>query len=173
MIGAVRIRDATRDDAGAIAHVHVESWRTTYAGILPDLVLLQLSEKKGTHSWQRILITPGIFLVAEVQDHGVVGFVNAGPNRVRGTPFGGEIYALYLLSDHQGLGIGRALLAAAFRRLNRSGHRGAMLWVLARNPTRFFYEAMGGQKIAEREELVGGERQVEFAYGWDDLELFG
>lgn len=168
----VRIRDAAHGDAAAIAHVHVESWRTTYAGILPDLVLLQLSERRSAQSWRRYLGMPGVFLVAEA-DGGVVGFANAGANRVSGTPYSGEIYALYLLSEHQGHGIGRALLGASFRRLARSGHDSAMLWVLSRNPTRFFYEAMGGRKFAEREELVGGELQQEFAYGWDDLAAFG
>lgn len=172
MTGPVRIRDATQADAVAIAHVHVESWRTTYAGILPDLVLLQLSERRSAQSWRRYLSMPGVFLVAEAGG-GVVGFVNAGANRVNGTPYGGEIYALYLLSEHQGHGIGRALLGAAFQRLARSGHDSAMLWVLSRNPTRFFYEAMGGRKFAEREELIGGEAQQEFAYGWDDLSVFG
>jgi len=170
--GPARIRNATRHDAADIAHVHVESRRTTYAGILPDLVLLQLSERRSAQSWRRYLAMPGVFLVAEVGDS-VVGFVNAGANRVSGTPYSGEIYALYLLSEHQGMGIGRALLGASFQRLARSGHDSAMLWVLSRNPTRFFYEAMGGRKFAERAEMVGGEPQQEFAYGWDDLDVFG
>ncbi len=173
MIPPARIRDASPRDAAAIAHVHVESWRTTYAGILPDLVLLQLSERRSAQSWRRYLAMPGVFLVAETGANGVVGFVNAGQNRVPGTAYSGEVYALYLLSEYQGQGIGRALLGASFRKLARAGHDGAMLWVLSRNPTRFFYEAMGGRKFAERAEVVGGAPQQEFAYGWDDLSAFG
>jgi hypothetical protein len=40
----VSIRAATPDDAVAIAHVHVESWRTTYEGIVPGEYLAGLDE---------------------------------------------------------------------------------------------------------------------------------
>ena len=30
------IREATRNDVSAIAKVHVDTWRTTYRGIVPD-----------------------------------------------------------------------------------------------------------------------------------------
>jgi hypothetical protein len=33
---AVTIRRAVREDARAIARVHVDSWRTTYRGIVPE-----------------------------------------------------------------------------------------------------------------------------------------
>ena len=33
----ISIRPAVAEDAAPIARVHVESWRSTYAGILPDL----------------------------------------------------------------------------------------------------------------------------------------
>ena len=37
------IREAAVNDATAIAQVQVESWRTTYAGIVPDAFLASLS----------------------------------------------------------------------------------------------------------------------------------
>ena len=45
-------------------------------------------------------------------------------------------------------------------------HDSALLWVLATNPSRFFYEAMGGRRIAERDEKFWGHRLHEVAYGW-------
>jgi hypothetical protein len=38
-----QIRVATPDDAPALAVMHVDSWRETYAGILPDKILSSLS----------------------------------------------------------------------------------------------------------------------------------
>ena len=44
----VHIRVANVPDAAAIAKVHVDSWRTTYTGIVPDEYLAQLSyEQQG------------------------------------------------------------------------------------------------------------------------------
>jgi hypothetical protein len=45
----------------------------------------------------------------------------------------------------------------------------AYLWVLADNPSRFFYQAMGGKQISERDERLWGTTVHEVAYGWPDL----
>ena len=45
----------------------------------------------------------------------------------------------------------------------------AIIWVLAANPSRFFYEAMGGKRVGEREEKMWGTKLREIAYGWPDL----
>ena len=36
------IRPAEKDDIQAIADVYVETWRSTYAGTLPDKVLINM-----------------------------------------------------------------------------------------------------------------------------------
>jgi hypothetical protein len=46
------------------------------------------------------------------------------------------------------------------------------VWVLALNPSRKFYEALGGQSIGEQEIERGGRPLVEIAYGWSDLSKF-
>jgi hypothetical protein len=45
----------------------------------------------------------------------------------------------------------------------------AHLWVLADSPSRFFYQAMGGIRIGERDERLWGAAVHEVAYGWPDL----
>jgi hypothetical protein len=42
-------------------------------------------------------------------------------------------------------------------------------WVLAQNPSRSFYEALGGKVIAEEEMQRDGHLLVKIAYGWNDL----
>jgi hypothetical protein len=49
------------------------------------------------------------------------------------------------------------------------GSSSAVIWVLAGNPARFFYERMGGRRVAEREEALWNVVLPEAAYGWDDL----
>jgi hypothetical protein len=44
-----------------------------------------------------------------------------------------------------------------------------LMWVLSANPARAFYEALGGQYVAEQEITIGAARLVEVADGWRDL----
>ena len=46
------------------------------------------------------------------------------------------------------------------------------VWVLGRNPSRKFYEALGGRLLIEKRIERGGEWYEEVAYGWDDLRPF-
>ena len=161
-------------DAGAIAAVHVETWRDTYAGIIPDRILLDLSEPTQERSWQAILRSRRrgeLTLVAEQADGGVVGFANAGRARPTGLSFESEIYTLYVLPNHQGMGYGRELIGALFSRLLHAGYKDALVWVLAENPARFFYQAMGGTLAATRNEPFHGVTLAEQAYGWTDLDV--
>jgi hypothetical protein len=49
------IRAATEHDAVAISHVHVQSWRTTYAGIVPEEYLATLNEAERVLLWREWL----------------------------------------------------------------------------------------------------------------------
>jgi hypothetical protein len=77
----MNVRKATTDDAHAIAIVHVESWKTTYEGIVPAEYLAQLSVSEKEQLWQRGLNQPkhSIFVVEE--DGKVCGFISGGKNR--------------------------------------------------------------------------------------------
>ncbi len=168
----VWIRPASLSDASAIADIQVETWRDTYAGLIPDRTLLGLSRMCHIESWRRILRdtrAESITRVAEGPDSRVVGFANAGRARPTNLPYDGEVYTLYVLPEHQGAGHGRGLLGALLSALSAAGCRSALVWVLAENPARFFYEAMGGTLIATREEPFHGVVLSECAYGWPDL----
>jgi GNAT superfamily N-acetyltransferase len=169
--GTVIIRAARRGDAEAIGRVYVETWRSSYAGILPDRALVAMSRRTQRAAWSPPIAARGgseFMVVAEDREAGVVGFGSGGPSRA-GLPYGGEIYTLYVLPDYQGRGLGRALLAALYDEFLARGTDSALIWVLAANPSRFFYEAMGGQRVAERQEVLWGARHRELAYGWPDL----
>ena len=100
------IRRARVEDAAAIAEVHVETWRTTYAGMLPDNFLLNLSEEKHEARWWRHILAGNnsrhYVYVADDDDAGVVGFCSGGRMRGEAVEFDAEVYALYLLDSFQG-----------------------------------------------------------------------
>jgi GNAT superfamily N-acetyltransferase len=169
----MRVRSARPDDAAALATVYVDSWRDAYAGILPDAVLVGMSDVRHAAAWQQELETrdrTGDTLVIE-HDDAVVGLVTIGPARrvSRSQIEGGEIYRLYVAPLHQGAGFGKALLMAAFDWLITRDVDAVIVWVLAENPSRFFYEAMGGTRLGEKTESIGGTKVREVAYGWNDL----
>jgi ribosomal protein S18 acetylase RimI-like enzyme len=164
------VRQARLGDARAIGRIEVETWRTTYAGMLPDRVLLGMSDQRQTASWAGFLRhRPGDVYVAEGEGGRLLGFGNCGPQRDRTFDFGGEIYTLYVLPDAQGRGLGRQLLLALFARLLHCGHGSAIVWVVRANPARFFYERLGGKLVLHRAIPVGGEAVEAAGYGWSDL----
>jgi GNAT superfamily N-acetyltransferase len=167
------IRGARIEDAAAIARVHVESWRSTYAGMLPEKMLLKLSSAAHEQRWWRHVLgrfrSRHYVYVVEDSREGVVGFASGGRARDRGLAYGGEIYALYLLDEYHGRGLGRALFRRLAARLMRECGATLIVWVMASNPSRFFYEAMGGARAALRTDRMGGAEVAEIAYGWDDL----
>jgi len=53
----IAVRLATREDAAAIAAVHVESWRVAYEGVFPDAaVTADLGRRR--EAWRRYIEEP-------------------------------------------------------------------------------------------------------------------
>ncbi len=182
MTAPVELRPARPGDAAAIARVHVETWRAAYAGIVPDAYLVSMTESKQALQWNHTIRgaaavsgpAPEAVLAAEFPDlpgGRIVGFGSCGRARGRpgGGPRGGEVFTLYVAPDWQGQGIGRLLLEALFARLHGGGLNQALVWVLSGNPARFFYEALGGRRVAERRERFAGGELEEAGYAWPDL----
>lgn len=151
----------------------------TYRGHFPDELLDGQDIDAWTRQRERFireLPNDQFYLVAEV-DGTVAGFCVAGPSR--NGPEDAEVYAIYLLQEHQRRGIGGALLRECVRRFRKCGMRSMVIWVLRENAIgRGFYERMGGVADREKEDTVGrmiGKPHVvtETAYVWRDLSMFG
>lgn len=171
----VTVRPATRKDAAEIAKVYVDSWRESYAGLIPDWVLLGMSYRRLSRAWERAIRTAGrdeAILVAEHPEHGIIGLGSCGPARDRALAFGGEVYTLYVHPNHTGQGVGSQLLSALFDRLQAHGKVSAIIWALAQNPSRHFYRALGGGIVATRQGRQWGVSIHEVGYGWPDLKVF-
>jgi len=168
----LKIRLANLHDAAAIARVHVDCWRTTYAHLLPAAYLASLSYEERESVWIRALTdreTGEFTFVAEDSGSAIVGFATGGPERGGMTDYTGELWAIYLLRTAQRAGIGRRLVSAVAGRLAESGHESMLVWVLAENPSRGFYESLGGEPIAGKLIEWADVPLVELALGWKDL----
>jgi GNAT superfamily N-acetyltransferase len=169
----IEIRRANETDLAAIAGVLVATWRTTFRGLLSDSFLESMSCTEQRERHTRIMVKQrAIYFVAErALTSEVIGFANGGPNRNPEYPYAGELYAIYIMRDFQGRGIGKRLFCALADGLSRSGLNSMIVWVLANNPNCRFYECMGGRTTARRPSLIDDKTNIEeVAFIWSDLE---
>jgi GNAT superfamily N-acetyltransferase len=164
----VLIRAATQQDASAIARVHVQSWLTTYAGIVPDEYLADFNEDDRVPVWQEWLTRDLQVHVAEL-DGEVVGFICGGQIREPLQGCDAELFAIYLIDQAQRRGVGTALLRKLAKSLRAKGFKGMTVWVLERNPAKHFYERAGAAFVTTKEIEIGGALLQEVAFAWPDL----
>lgn len=169
----ILVRRAKVGEADAIAVVHVNAWRETYSGLMPARYLDSLSVAARAETWRVGLGQPRrahpVFVGLDAAGN-LLGFGLYGPPRAVPPGYAGEFYAINVLRQGQGLGLGRALMAAMAGAMLDSGVRSAALWVLRDNlGARQFYERLGGRWIGEAVHEIGGARLREMAYGWDDI----
>lgn len=167
------VRTARHEDSAAIAALYIDAWRTAYAGLVPDRVLVGMSRRAQQRSWSRQINGPDTVLVAVDGRDRPVGVASGGTCRDQRYRDAGEVFTLYISPAQQGRGYGRALLQNMLSAHAKTGQTSALLWVLAANPSRFFYETMGGVRVAERNEAIWGVVLPEIAYQWTLLPASG
>ena len=151
----IKARIARETDFQDIAQVYIETWRDSYAGTLPDRVLIDMKKEKLVVSFSQTLQHHSeVLVVAEDTKEGIVGMGSAGRNRGRRSKYLGEVYTLYV---------------HLFYELTKFNINSSIIWVLAGNPSRFFYEVMGGKMTGVREETLWGTALKEICYGWINL----
>jgi ribosomal protein S18 acetylase RimI-like enzyme len=174
-----QIRLAHYSDSRAIAHVHLESWKTTYPGIIPDAYIASLKQEDGEQKWRQQLAsgTNDIF-VSHDEDHdeshdesGIFGFISGGPIREAIGGYDGELYAIYLLHQRQQKGAGRALVRTLASSLRARGLRSMIVWALDANPAIGFYKRLGAVPVTSKTTSIGGRDIPDVCLGWPSLDL--
>lgn len=114
---------------------------------------------------------PGVgYLVAvEPSTDEIIGFANFGPGRGTAPDDIHEIYALYVRAEHQGAGIGAALVCSAARHCVEQGAKSLFAWVLASNPNRQFYERLRAKAVETTSIGLGNRSYEQVAYLWKDI----
>ena len=170
---ALSVRLARPEDAADLARIYIDSWQDTYAGLIPHAILSGMSLARLSASWTSSIRAAerggSAVLVAEDAGHGPIGLCSLGPARDTGLGYDGEIYTLYVDPSFLGRGTGRALLAGAFDALEARKLRSCLIWAHARNNACYFYEAMGGKRVASRTIRLLGELTPEVGFGWTQL----
>jgi GNAT superfamily N-acetyltransferase len=163
-------RRALLSDAGAIAQVHVATWRTAYRGIVPQACLDSLDLNARKQNWAEWLGRDGVAVFVAEAEGRLCGFIAGGRLREPVGDCDCEIYAIYVLADAQRRRIGSGLMSLLASDLAAKGFARPAVWVLAANPSRHFYTRLGAQPIAEKPIEIGGVELVEVAYGWENMD---
>ena len=167
--GNMNIRKAVLSDAKGIAKVHVDCWKTTYKNIVSDQYLMKLTYESREQIWINNIPNGGVY-VAENKEGEIIGFSSGGIERSgKYNGYEGELYAIYILKEYQGNGIGKALVQPVVKEITELGLNSMLVLVLEDNISRLFYESLGGKKIDTVEVEISGKKLSELVYGWEDI----
>lgn len=127
----------TDDEIRGKGYVHYKAWQQAYTGLVDQSCLDKMSVEKCVliaYKW------PDNLLVAKDGER-VVGFVGYGDCRNDDMKDAGEVFAIYVLAEYYGKGVGRALMDAALDLLPQDR---VAVWVLQGNKRAIrFYEKCG------------------------------
>lgn len=168
----MKIRIANGEEIEAVAKVYVDSWRTTYRGLVPEDYLNRLTYEGAKQKWFHFLNNEiDSFIYIAINEAGkVIGF--ASGKSIDDENFNGELYSLYLSRESRGLGIGRNLVSSIAEHFREQGITSMMVWVMEQNKSGLgFYKRMGGKEYLRRKSEFGGMVVDDVAYGWKDTSV--
>ena len=167
----VKIRRANIEDADGIAKVHVDCWKTTYKGIIPDNYLNGLSYKDRTELWkQNITREDNYVIIAENEQGKIIGFADAWKRETNIEENTCDLTSIYLLEEYQGTGIGKALINELFIHFKEMGYSKIFVDVLEDNKTKHFYEYYGAEFVKNIQIKIGGKVLNESKYKWNSID---
>jgi len=170
MAGNFIYRRATIEDVPGVAKVHVRSWQESFQGIAPQKFLDAMSVERRTKAFsERFFDEDYRMFVAESDSGEIAGFVDFGKARHQDAGYETELFAIYLLPELKGKGIGARLFETGVRDLVARGFNSMYLQALKVSPYKNFYEKMGGKIIGESIYKLGDEDFETVFYGWEDL----
>jgi GNAT superfamily N-acetyltransferase len=164
------IRPASEADAAAIAQLLVDTWQSSFRGLVPDSFLAAMSVAEHEVRHRRRMRQPeNRHLIAEDRHGRALGFANVGRNRIAECPAALELYALFVAAPHQGLGLGRRLVGAVAAACAAPGRKTMAVEALTANPSRGFLEHLGARRFGHRSLALGELAVPTVLYLWEDL----
>ncbi len=154
--GNIVIRRAGRDDIVPIIHLAQRIWRAHYPGIISTeqiefMLSSMYSPERIAAETTELSVT---YLLAE-QERTAIGFAAVGP---ADEPTTAKLHKLYVLPEHQGNGVGRALMNAVLAAARAMGRDRLILAVNKGNQKAIATYAKWGfrQRDAVKVEIGGG-----------------
>jgi GNAT superfamily N-acetyltransferase len=165
----ITYRKATKSDASILAHIHAESWRTAYRGILSDAYLDKDLDDDRLKVWSQKMAQ------ADSTTHIIIAFDNKNPIGFIciidefDAQYGALIDNLHVLPGWKGQGIGAILMQKSVKWVSQNSSQNCYyLWVYEANTAAIaFYEKIGGICVEKQmyDNPGGGEAMVR-RYVW-------
>jgi GNAT superfamily N-acetyltransferase len=156
------LREATAQDAPALADLHVRTFNETHIQGRGDGPTFELRERQWRDAF---VLQDGSWFCVVVEGAGgeLVGFAK-GTRHDGGVPgYAGELNKIYVLRRYHHRGLGRRLVCWVARTFLARGITSMLLFGDARSPSNGFYETLGAERLySPSGEFHGG-------YGWRDL----
>jgi GNAT superfamily N-acetyltransferase len=151
----IDVRVAAEGDLPGVESVARQAWHATYAGALSTQDIDSFLEAHYSQPALHRRLThlgPGFIVGREAGE--VIGFACLG----RPCEDELELFAIYVLPDYQGRGVGSALWRAVEHEVRRSSTLKFHLWVLTSNlSASTFYAGKGGRVAGTRTYPVGDQ----------------
>lgn len=146
-----QIRDMKEEDIKEVQQVAKTSWNNTYEGIIPSSIQESFLNSAYSDEMMKRRLDVSSLYIAEA-DGKIVGFANFSKVKEEAEV---ELGAIYLLPEHQGKGMGTALLNAGIN--NAQNASKVLVNVEKENETGVnFYQAKGFNKLTEFEDDLEG-----------------
>jgi len=165
----IKIREATLLDIKETARIITMTWKEVYNGIVPSKKLAELSSLNFiSYLEDDIKSDDKTVFVSENEFQAVVGMISGGAIKQEVEGYDAEIYAMYVMPDMQGKGIGQSLFNELVAWLKTHNFKKFVAWVLKDNvKARDFYGKAGGQVVAQGDIEIGEKKLETVCYGWD------
>jgi len=169
-LGNITYREARLVDCETVARVLVRSWRESFADLVPQSVMDRITVESRIDAFEKRFQTDSYrMFVAEVADLGIIGFADCGQPREKIDTYQAELYAIFLLPEFQGTGVGRRLFSMCVEAVVKSGKSSMYLLAFEASPYRSFYDKMGGKLVRKRPVEIEGMTFDAVVYGWENL----
>ena len=151
--------------------VNTYAWNETYRGIVADEFLDKIKNelKQNVERLEKEFDKTKIeepdykrfLLYVDEEPVGVVAICNSREEKY---PNSGELCSLYLLNKAKKKGYGKILFEKAKQELKNMGFNDMIIYCLKDNPTKTFYEHLGGEFVFEKVKNIGGKDLIENVY---------
>lgn len=162
----VIVRKVKLNDLRDVVNIQVSGWQTAYRGIVDDNYLDNMNVEEKLDKRKRDYLDSG-FIVAEINGE-VVGFCRFIDSNIYSSDISiadCELMALYVKPDRKRNGIGKKLIEYVKEYFKSIGKTKMVLWCLKDNePSKIFYEKMGGKIIRERPITIGNKEYAEVCF---------
>ncbi len=165
----IKIRNIKKEDIPQVVDIQIRAWRTAYKGIIDDDFLGKMDKEERIKKREKDY-TENSFIVAELNNE-VVGFCRYIDNieKIQEIPEADcELRALYVKPELKHNGIGRKMFEYAVNEFRNLGKRKMIIGCLKDNePSKKFYDKIGGRVIKERLIHIGNRDYEEVIFEYD------